>query len=418
MPIDPADSGPASNLPAMLRRRAASAAFAAGLALFAGSALAQNASPFLPPAPEKPKVVRLLAYSESIDPHALEEFEHISGYAVAYDAYASPESIAEKWREGPYDLVVLPGPSIARGVATGLLAKLDMSRVPNARAIQPAVTAKLAAYDPGAAHSLAFGWAAFGLLYDADKAATHLGGPPTSWGNLLLPNEAGKMSNCGVIWPDARDALFLAAWRLMGVDPARVNLLNVKAAAALLARAKPSIRALGVRDVVGSLARGADCLTAGTAGEAAATNQRSLEGRNAAAVRFANAKEGDPLYLDAFAIPRDAARPDQGYALLNFLLRPDIAARDAQAAGEVNAEAAGREEALKRLWPEGAFDDRIAAAVEAEWTQLRKPKETPPPAKAGAKGHEKPAPKHPSRHGGSNGARLHGALWPPSRKIA
>jgi putrescine transport system substrate-binding protein len=391
---------------------------AVGLTLLAGSALAQSASPFLPPAPEKPKVVRLLAYAESIDPRALEDFERESGYAVAYDAYAAPDAIAEKWREGPYDLVVLPGPSLASSVATGALVKLDMSRLPNARGVQPEVTAKLSAYDHGAAHSVAFGWSAFGLLYDADKAAKRLGGPPTSWGNLLLPNEAGKMSDCGVVWPDARDALFLAAWRLMGIDPARANLLNVKAAAALLARAKPSLRALGVRDVVGSLARGADCLTAGTAGEAAAINQRSLEGRNAATVRFANAKEGDPLFLDAFAIPRNAPRPDQAYALLDFLLRPDNAARNAQAAGEVNAEAAGREEALKRLWPEGAFDEHIAAAIETEWTQLRKPKELPPPAKAGAKHHENPAPKHPTRHGGPTRSRVHGELWPPHRQDA
>jgi len=412
MPIVSAEFGSAL---ARLWRRAA---ISAGLALLAGSALAQSASPFLPPAPEKPKVVRLLAYAESLDPHALEEFERETGYAVAYDAYASPDGIVEKWRDGPYDLVMLPGPAIARSVAAGALIKLDMARLPNARAIQPAVTAKLQAYDPGASHSLAFGWAAFGLLFDADKAAKRLGGPPTSWSNLLLPNEAGKMSDCGVVWPDARDALFLAAWRVMGVDPARVNLVNVKAAAALLARVKPSIGALGVRDVVSSLARGADCLSAGTAGEAAATNQRNLDDSNAAKVRFANAKEGDPLFLDAYAIPRDAPRPDQAYALLDFLLRPDNAARNAQAAGEVNAESAGREDALKRLYPEGAFDERIAAAIETEWTLLRKPKETPPPAKAGAQRHEKPAPKHPNRHGGPTGARVHGALWPPARKDA
>jgi putrescine transport system substrate-binding protein len=415
MSFAPAAYGLAPKLPMRLWWRSA---LVVCWALFTGSAFAQSASPFLPPAPEKPKVVRLLAYAESIDPRALEEFERESGYAVAYDAYASPDAIAEKWREGPYDLVVLPGPSIARYAAAGALAKLDMSRLPNARGVQPAVTAKLSAYDPGAAHSIAFGWSAFGLLYDSDKAAKRLGGPPTSWGNLLLPNEAGKMSDCGVVWPDARDALFLAAWRLMGVDPGRINLLNVKAAGALLARAKPSIRALGVRDVVGSLARGADCLTAGTAGEAAATNQRSLEGSNAATVRFSNAKEGDPLFIDAFAIPREAPHPSQAYALLDFLLRPENAARNAQAAGEVNAEAAGREEALKRLWPEGAFDEHIAAAVEAEWMQLRKPKEAPPPPKAGAKRHENPAPKHPNRHGGPTGARVHGGLWPPPRQDA
>jgi len=280
------------------------------------------------------------------------------------------------------------------------------------------VTAKLAAYDPGLSHSVAFGWAAFGLLYDADKAAKRLGGPPSSWADLLTPAGAGKMSDCGVVWPDARDALFLAAWRLMGVDPARANLLNVKAAAALLARAKPSIRAIGVRDVVGSLSRGADCLTAGTGAEAAAIDQRSQQQSGAVKVRFVNAREGDPLFLDAFAIPRDTPRPDQAYALLDFLLRPEIAARDAQAAGEVNAEAAGREEALKRLWPEGAFDEHIEAAIEAEWAHLRAPKEPPPLSKTGAERHDNTSPKHTRTHGRSTRPKVHGGLWPQDRKDA
>ena len=77
-------------------------------------------SPFVPPPPPKPKIVRLLAYAEYFDPRSLEEFERVSGYAVAYDAYDSPEAIAENWREGPYDLVVLPGPALARRIAVGL----------------------------------------------------------------------------------------------------------------------------------------------------------------------------------------------------------------------------------------------------------------------------------------------------------
>ena len=59
-------------------------------------------SPFVPPPPPKPKIVRLLASAEYFDPHSLEEFERVSGYAVAYDAYDLPEAIADKRREGPY----------------------------------------------------------------------------------------------------------------------------------------------------------------------------------------------------------------------------------------------------------------------------------------------------------------------------
>ena len=59
------------------------------------------------------------------------------------------------------------------------------------------------------------------------------------------------------------------------------------------------------------------------------------------------------------------------YALIDFLMRPENAAANARAAGVVSAEDAGQTDALKRLWPEGAFDERLAAAIETEWTHLR-----------------------------------------------
>jgi putrescine transport system substrate-binding protein len=341
--------------------------FAVAFGLLAHQAFAEMASPFDPPAAQKPNIVRLLAYAEYFDPRSLDEFERASGFAVAYDVYDSPDAIAEKWRDGPYDLVVLPGPALARRIAAGALARLDKSRLPGARAVQGAVSAKLSAYDPGGVHSVAFGWSAIGLLYNAAEAAKRLGGAPSSWADVLAPPLAAKMSPCGIALPEDRDALFIAAWRLMNVDPARATLLDVKAATEALARAKPEIRGFGIPDMVGSLARGSDCLGVGVPSEAEAASARGAP----AEIRFVEPREGGALSLDAFAIPRDAPRPAQAYALLQFLLRSDNAEANARTAGVVSAQIAGQEETLKRLWPEGAFDSRLSGAIETDWKRLR-----------------------------------------------
>jgi len=339
--------------------------------LFASAADAQTPSPFVPPAPPKPKILRLLAEAYAIDPRSLEDFEHATGWAVAYDSYDPSDSIAEKWREGPYDLVELSGPALTRRIAAGSLAKLDKAKLPFARAVQPPVAAKLAAYDTAGTYSIAYGWSAFGLLYDADKSAKRIAGAPVSWGQLLLPREAGRMADCGVALPDARDAMFVAVWRMMGVDPAKATLPQVKIAANVLDRARPSLLAVGIPDVVGALARGSACLSAGSAGEADAAAARARDSGSKAAINFAYPREGGPMTIEAFAIPRDTATPEQAYALLDFLLRPDIEARDAKAAGLVSSEDAGQIDALKRLTPEPVFDDRLAAAMETEWKRLR-----------------------------------------------
>lgn len=339
--------------------------------VFARGASAQSASPFIAPAPPKPKVVRLLALADYFDAQALEDFERESGYQIAYDAYAGPADLADRWREGPYDLVVLSGPALARELALGALSKLDKARVPNARAIQPLVAAKLAAYDPSGAYAIPVGWFATGLIYDADKAARRVGGPPSSWASVFAPNEARKWSDCGIVLPDARDPLFIAAWRMLGVDPARASALDVKKAGALLGRARLVVRAFPAPDVAGALASGAACLAVGDAGESEAASARSREGGSPARIVFALPREGGALSIDAFAIPRDAPQAGEAYALLDFLLRPDVAARDARAARLVSALAPGHDDALKRLWPEGAYDPRFAAVVQTEWARLR-----------------------------------------------
>lgn len=373
---------------------------------FAQAAFAQNASPFIPPAAPKPKIVRLLAPADYFDTQALEEFERASGYQVAYDAYDGPADVADKWREGPYDLAVLSGPTLAREIALGALSKLDRSQIPNARAIQPLVAAKLAAYNPGGAYAVPVGWFATGLLYDSDKAAKRLGGPPVSWASLFAPGEARKMADCGIVLPDARDALFIAAWRTLGVDPARAAAADVKRAGALIDRALQVARAFPAPDVVGALASGAACLSIGDAGEAEAASARSREGGAPLDISFALPREGGALSLDAFAIPRDAPNPDEAYALLNFLLRPDIAARDARAARLVSALDASQNDSLKRLSPAGAYDARLESAVQTEWARLRAGKSAQPSTRQEHRGHEQQTAQHPAGHGRSARARV------------
>ncbi len=342
----------------------------AGLALLAACVVAhgQGASPFLPPPADAPRIVRLLAPPESVDRTVIDAYEAASGWTIAYDSYADASEFEQKWKEERYDLVLLGGRALARRIAVGAFARLDKSKLRNVHFVQPAVTAKMAFYDPGASYAVPFGWTAYGLLYDPEKARPRLGGAPVSWAQWLLPREARRMADCGLLIPDVRDEAFLAAWRLLGVDAARANANDVKNAGALLDRIRPVALAFAAPDVVGAMARGTACLAAGTLGEAEAANARS---DGSPAVRFAYPREGALLLLVAFAIPRDAVNADQGYALLDFLLRPDNATRDAKCAGLVSAEDSGQTDSLKRLSPEPVLDDRLTAAMEAEWKRLR-----------------------------------------------
>ncbi len=371
--------------------------------LWASAALAEDVSPFAPPPPPPPKIVRLLAPPATFDLTALQAFETKSGYQVAYDAYEGALDLAEKWRQGPYDLVVLSGPALAREIAAGALARLDKSRLDNAAGVRPAALAKLAAYDPTGAYALPLGWYATGLVYDADKAVQRIGGAPASWNALFTPGEARKMADCGVVLPDDRDALFAAAWRLLGVDPARAAPAQVKLASALIGRSRQTARAFPAADVVSALASGAACISVGDAGEAEAATARSREGGVGADIRFVLPNEGGGLTMEAYAIPSDAPHIELDHDLLNFLMWPEVARRNADAARLVDAYAADEDDTLKLLSPEGAYNPSVAPLVQMEWETLvsRKAAASPHSGKAAASSLSgKAAASPPSESGG------------------
>ena len=362
-------------------------AFIAALIALAANALEPAASPFAPPPAPAPKIVRLLAPSGAFDAKTLGDFERESGYAVAYDAYGDPTRVLAMMKEGPYDVVVLPGPALARAIAAGQLRKIDKAQVHNARLIAQPVAAKLAAYDLGGAYGLAWGWSATGLLYDAGKVSKLLGAPPNSWAAALAPDVERRLASCGVALPDARDKLFTAAWRLLGINPAKLRERDIKAAADLIIRARKSVRLPVSRDPIAAIAGGAVCLTFGDAAQAAIASRRSREGGEGLDIRYSQPREGAPLAVVALAEPHDAAHPDEALALIDFLLRPAVAAQATAAVGLTSAETSATAESFRFLWPVAAYDPKLAPLIEKEWARVNAPErpEGKPPGKPASK---------------------------------
>ncbi len=112
-------------------------------ALLAVSANGPGDSPFAPPPKPMQRIVRLLAPSGALTPKILGEFERESGAAVAYDAYGDPERILSMMKDALYDVVILPGPALARAIAAGQLRKVDKAQIENARRVAGPVALKL-----------------------------------------------------------------------------------------------------------------------------------------------------------------------------------------------------------------------------------------------------------------------------------
>jgi len=69
----------------------------------------------------------------------------------------------------------------------------------------------------------------------------------------------------------------------------------------------------------------------GWSSAAAQARKQAAESNSGVTIDYAIPKSGTLLLLDNLAILKDAPHPNEAYALLNYLMRPDIAARNTKA---------------------------------------------------------------------------------------
>ena len=65
-------------------------------------------------------------------------------------------------------------------------------------------------------------------------------------------------------------------------------------------------------------------------------SKRAAEAKNGVEIGYAIPKEGAQLFFDNLAIPKDAGNVAQAHALINYLLRPEVAAKSTNYLGYAN----------------------------------------------------------------------------------
>ncbi len=356
--------------------RATLAAFALCLAL-AGHAIAEQ------------KLLNLLSWSDYFDQRSLEEFTSATGVRIVYDTYPSLAALDARLRSAAdYDVLVVPGPTLRTLIAAGALRKLDRAKLANAGGLWPEIMARLAAFDPGNQYGVPYLWSTAGLAYDVDAAkAKPAQDPLDSLDILFRPERLGAFADCGVSVPDSPNDLFALALRFLRLDPGSKNPTDLRRAAGILGGMRRYVKKFNSDDSAGALANGDICLALGWSGDALQARARAKEADNGVDIAYAIPKEGTLISIDALAIPKNAPHAEAALAFINFLLRPEIAARDTNATRFANGVLASRPLIArdiienKSIYPDAALMDRLFAApnvdpatqtfISREWSRLK-----------------------------------------------
>jgi putrescine transport system substrate-binding protein len=152
--------------------------------------------------------------------------------------------------------------------------------------------------------------------------------PVDSWALLFDPQYASKLADCGIDLLDSPDDVLPSALAYLGLPPDSKDQANLDKAAELLQKVRPYIQKFHSSEYINGLANGDICLALGYSGDVFQARDRADEAGNGVTVAYSIPKEGALMWFDSMAIPKDAPHPDEAHEFINFMMRPDIAARN------------------------------------------------------------------------------------------
>ncbi len=294
--------------------------------------LAAAALTFSPlPAAAQDKVVNVYNWSDYVGDGVLDDFTKETGIKVVYDVYDSNEVLETKLLAGGsgYDIIVPSDRNLARMIQAGVVQKLDKSKIPNLVNQWPFIAERLATYDPGNEYAVNYMWGTTAIGYNVDKIKERMPDAPVdSWDMIFKPEVVSKFADCGVHVLDSPDDLIPAALHYLGLNPDSKDPGELQQAGDLLKSVRPSIQKFHSSEYINGLANGDICMAVGYSGDVLQARDRAAEAANNVNIAYSIPKEGALMWLDGMAIPADAPHPDEAHAFINFMLKPEIAARN------------------------------------------------------------------------------------------
>lgn len=258
-------------------------------------------------------------WSEYIPNEILDEFTKETGIKVIYSTYESNESMYAKLKTqgSGYDLVVPSTYFVSKMRKEYMLQKIDKSKLKYFSDIDVNYLNK--SFDPENNYSVPYIWGATGIGVNSDI----LGDTDVkNWSDLWSSEWRGQL----MLMDDAREVFHIALVKL-GYSPNTTNLDEINQAYLELKKLMPNVLVFNSDFPANPYLAGE--VTLGMLWNGSAYMARE-EGAN---VNIIWPEKGTILWMDSLAIPSGAKNSDAAHQMIDFLLRPENAAKIAMEIG-------------------------------------------------------------------------------------
>jgi putrescine transport system substrate-binding protein len=289
------------------------------------------------------KIVNVYNWSDYIEPTVLEAFEKETGVKVNYEVMDSNELLETKLVAGRtgYDVVVPSASFLARQIKAGIYQKLDKSKLPNLKNLDPDITKRLEVFDPGNEHAVNYMWGTSGVAYNEEAInAAMPNAPVDSFAMFWDPKVISKFAKCGVSVLDAPSEVIGTVMIYLGRDANSEKPEDLAAAEKVLMSVRPYIKSINSAPYIEQLANGEVCLVLGWSGDVLQAKSRAEEAQKPFHIKYNIPKEGAVMFFDSMAVPADAGHVKNAHLFIDYMLRAEVAAKNSNFISFANSNAA------------------------------------------------------------------------------
>lgn len=320
-------------------------------------------------------VLNLYNWGNYTSPELLAKFEKETGIKVTVTDYDSNDVALAKIEAGGhgFDLVVPSANYVPIWIEKGLIAELDLAKLPNHGNIAPEW--QDVAWDAGRKFTIPWQWGSTGVAVN-----TKVYGGDINTAEIFLNVPAELKGKINVV-PEMNDIVSMATmWA--GGEPCSEDTAVLKKARDALLAAKPDWIAMDYGAT--------EKLSNGDWAASVNWNGSTMRARVATNgdVQYGYPKEGYPLFMDSVALLKDAQNVEEAYKFLDFVMLPENAAMISAFARYANG-IAGSEAFMPedmKTAPEVVIPEEFKAAgvflptctgksleyITAIWTELQK----------------------------------------------
>jgi len=267
---------------------------------------------------DKKPTINVYNWGDYIDTEVLNLFEEETGIRVIYDTFATNEDLYVKVKQGGsnYDVIFPSDYMIEKMVNEDLLQKIDLNKITNLGEVED--TFMNLDYDPNNEYSVPYMWGTVGIIYNKSMIDEEL----DSWEDLWNEKYAGEI----IMLNSQRDTLAVALLKLgYSINSRDINELE-EAKDELIAQ-KPLVEAYLGDDIKGAIVAGDAAIGVVWSGDAITMISENPD------LVYVIPKEGTNLWFDSMVIPKSASNVEGAEKFIDFMTRPDIAAKNAEYIG-------------------------------------------------------------------------------------